>query len=291
MSSNDLSARAWDCHIHVWDPDRYPYRPGRVYTPPPALLESFLRESPVRHVMVVQASVEDGCSGLVATLSHCQKHYPDVVIRGTIAIQEPWVEPDTATLDSLHELGVRSIRIHGFHSGPGDDCNAMYTLLQSLSRSYAVGTLGWTVSAQLPLRTWAALTERLLTDPALDNLHLIADHNGYATPADAGSADFASFLELLRAKRASVKVSALYRRSPDNIHAMQSIIQAFAQTEPRALLWGSDWPHCDSTPGGRELPPLRGPAEVAEELQLLRSWLTADQWRFMMDENPKTIFA
>jgi predicted TIM-barrel fold metal-dependent hydrolase len=71
---------------------------------------------------------------------------------------------------------------------------------------------------------------------------------------------------------------------------MQPIIEAFAQTEPNALLWGSDWPHCDSTPGDRELPPLRGPAEVAGELQLLQSWLTADQWRLMMDENPKTIF-
>ncbi len=291
MWPGDSHASAWDCHIHCWDPVRHPYRLGRVYTPPPALLESFLQDSPLRHVMVVQASVEDGYSGLVATLSHCQRHHPDVVIRGTIALQGPWVEPDTATLDSLHKLGVRSIRIHGFHSSPGDECNTIYTLLQSLARSYAVRALGWTVSAQLPLRTWAALQERLLTDPALANLHLIADHNGCATPAGAGSANFASFLELLRAKRASVKVSALYRRSPGNTNAMQPIIEAFAHTAPGALLWGSDWPHCDSTAGGHELPPLRGPAEVAEELQLLQSWLTADQWRMMMEENPKAIFA
>ncbi|OJJ05286.1 hypothetical protein ASPVEDRAFT_86638 [Aspergillus versicolor CBS 583.65] len=289
MQTNKLSTR-WDCHIHVWDPEHYPYRPGRVYTPPPALLESFLQDSAVRRVMVVQASVEDGYSGLVATLSHCQRHHPDVVIRGTIAIQAAWVEPDATSLDSLHKLGVRSIRIHGFHNGPGDDINSIYMLLQSLSRSYSVGTLGWTVSAQLPLRTWAALKTRLLTDLALANLHLIADHNACATPADAGSADFASFLDLLHTKRVSVKVSALYRRSPGNTKAMQPIIEAFAQTEPNALLWGSDWPHCDSTPGGRELPPLRGPVEVAEELQLLQSWLTADQWRLMMDENPSTIF-
>lgn len=212
-------------------------------------------------------------------------------MRGTIAIQGAWVEPDATTLDSLHELGVRSIRIHGFHSGRGCDCNSIYTLLQSFSRSYAVEALGWTVSAQLPLRTWATLKSRLLTDPALANLHMIADHNACATPADAGSADFASFLELLRAKRASVKVSALYRRSPGNTKTMQPIIEALAQAAPSALLWGSDWPHCDSTAGGRELPPLRGPAEVAEELQLLRSWLTAGQSRLMMDENPRTIFA
>ncbi|KAL4963423.1 major facilitator superfamily domain-containing protein [Aspergillus stella-maris] len=229
------SHNAWDCHIHCFEPGRHPFRPGRAYTPPPA-------------------SIENGYNSFFDTLVCCQKRYDNVVIRGTIAIQTPWEEPTPSTCDALHELGVRSIRIH-------------------------VQTLGWKLSAQLLLRTWAALMNFLLSDRGLSHLHLIADHNGFATPNDIGGPDLDAFVELLRSKRVSVKISALYRRSPNDIDQMQPIIQTFANAAPGGLIWGSDWPHVDSTAGGSGRPPLRGPADVAEELELLHTWLSYGQWR------------
>ncbi|KAL4908666.1 hypothetical protein BDW74DRAFT_147753 [Aspergillus multicolor] len=241
--------------------------------------------------MVVQASVEDGYEGLVATFSQARESSPNLVLRGTIAMQSPWKEPDPATFDSLHALGVRSIRIHGPYGGADSQPETIRRLLRSLSCSFAVQSLGWSVSAQLPLHTWAELEGALLSDPGLAGLRLIADHGGCATPSDIGSGDLEAFLRLLQSRRLAVKVSALYRRSPDKIEAMGPIIQAFADAAPDTLLWGSDWPHVDATAGGCELPPLRGPPDVARELQLLHSWLTEEQWRAMMEENPRSMFA
>ncbi|KAL4864293.1 hypothetical protein BDV12DRAFT_176402 [Aspergillus spectabilis] len=287
----DLPGGTWDSHIHCFDPAHHPFRPGRTYTPPSAPFDSFLAQSPVRHVMIVQASVEDGHQGLMKTLSQSQTRYPDIIIRGTIAMQGDWNRLDKTTFDDLHKLGVRSIRVHGFYGGPGDKYAAICALFRSLSHSYAIKTLGWTVSAQLPLNTWASLKDALFTDPDLSRLQLIADHNGCATPGDIGSPELEAFLDLLRSNRVSVKLSALYRRSPESIHAMQTIIHSFANSAPDALLWGSDWPHVNPTAGGHEHPPLRGPAEVSNELQVLQAWLTHDQWTRMLVETPRRLFA
>ncbi|KAL2835477.1 hypothetical protein BJY01DRAFT_252599 [Aspergillus pseudoustus] len=287
----ELPSDSWDCHIHSFDPEKHPFRAGRTYTPPPASLASFIEQSPMSRVMLVQATVEDGYAGLIHSLAHFRKQYPGSTIRGTVAKQSNWDELDTRTFDMLHELGVRSVRVHGFYGGSGGDSTAIYETLRSLAMSYPVRTHRWTVSAQLPLKTWAALSERLLQDPELSHLRLIADHNGCATPADIGRSNLEAFLELLRSKRVQVKISALYRRSPDDIPAMRSIVQRFAEVASDALLWGSDWPHSDTTAGGDQLAPLRGPQEVAEELRLLREWLTDAQWRKMLSDNPQTTFA
>ncbi|CEL11576.1 hypothetical protein ASPCAL14677 [Aspergillus calidoustus] len=242
--------------------------------------------------MLVQATVEDGHAGLLGSFTRFREQYPALTIRGTIAQQSNWDDDLAAkTFDPLHELGVRSIRVHGFYGGSGGDPTAICRTLRSLAASYPVRTHGWSISAQLPLKTWAALSEILLEDPELSQLRLIADHNACSTPADLGGADLESFLELLRSGRVHVKISALYRRSPTDIQAMRGIVQRFAQAASDALLWKSDWPHCDTTSGGDSLPPLRGPHEVATELRLLRDWLTEDQWRKMLCENPQRAFA
>src|SRR5690348_1580352 len=51
---------ACDCHVHVFDPARFPYVPKRVYTPPAALMEDLLDLHADLHmdrVVVVQPSV------------------------------------------------------------------------------------------------------------------------------------------------------------------------------------------------------------------------------------------
>ena len=71
----------------------------------------------------------------------------------------------------------------------------------------------------------------------------MADHIACATPSNYGSSALQDFVELLQSGRVYVKISALYRRSPVDIHVMKDIITLLAQAAPRALLWGSDWPH------------------------------------------------
>src|SRR5262249_3491764 len=56
----DVPRGACDCHVHVFDPARFPYFSGRVYTPPEAAAEDLLalqRELHFDRVVIVQPSV------------------------------------------------------------------------------------------------------------------------------------------------------------------------------------------------------------------------------------------
>src|SRR5215831_5714617 len=53
----DVPRGACDCHVHVFDPARFPYFSGRVYTPPEATAEDLLALQKQLHfdrVVVVQ---------------------------------------------------------------------------------------------------------------------------------------------------------------------------------------------------------------------------------------------
>jgi hypothetical protein len=56
----DVPRGACDCHVHVFDPARFPYFSGRVYTPPEATAEDLLALQKQLHfdrVVIVQPSV------------------------------------------------------------------------------------------------------------------------------------------------------------------------------------------------------------------------------------------
>src|SRR5262249_34552988 len=56
----DVPRGACDCHVHVFDPARFPYFSGRVYTPPEAAAEDLLalqRDLHFDRVVIVQPSV------------------------------------------------------------------------------------------------------------------------------------------------------------------------------------------------------------------------------------------
>src|SRR5690242_21533669 len=56
----DVPRGACDCHVHVFDPARFPYFAGRVYTPPEATADDLMalqRQLHFDRVVVVQPSV------------------------------------------------------------------------------------------------------------------------------------------------------------------------------------------------------------------------------------------
>ncbi|KAJ1323212.1 D-galactarolactone isomerase [Microdochium nivale] len=321
---------SWDAHVHVFDPVRFPYRPDRGYTPEPATLPSLLEASYAQNIMIVQASVEASPVGLAAHLADARREYPDRQFRGTIAadpdLNSAWALGNLSDeyFQTLHDVGVRCIRIAGFNSGGGsgggnisesEQVEAVLGQLQTAASSHGVRRLGWSISAQLHLRTWAALAPSIDSilyghSPAVtaappprcaDSDHqgrrqvvLIADHNGSATPADIDTPEFAQLLELLASRKLHVKIGALHRRvSPEgggDVSAMRDIVMEIARVAPRGIVWGSDWPHVNATRRGLESgPPLKG-VDTALELGLLRQWLTEEQWMAMMVLNPTTLF-
>src|ERR1700712_4718843 len=60
---------SWDCHIHFFDPERFPFYLDRAYTPLPAPLDSFMSWSPVDNVNIVQATIEENQDGVLAHLA------------------------------------------------------------------------------------------------------------------------------------------------------------------------------------------------------------------------------
>jgi predicted TIM-barrel fold metal-dependent hydrolase len=286
-------ADMWDTHVHCFDPKLYPFKTARAYTPGPAPLEALVRDTQTSKIVLVQASIEDGYRSLIAHLQRIQTEHPHILARGIVCMDENWESLTDEDFDFLEVAGVRSCRIHGFHGGGETSISSVEKQVRQFARSYPARKFGWSLSAQLPLKLWVSLSKLILSDPEVSCLTIIADHNGCATPADIGGAELDVFIEMLRSGRFYIKVSALYRRSPDCIHCMRPIIQRFADSAPRALLWGSDWPHVDSS--HRSLHPPTGiaiqtKANVPEELLALGSWLTEKQWSAMLIENPQRLF-
>ncbi|CAG8404134.1 unnamed protein product [Penicillium salamii] len=286
-------AGMWDTHIHCFDPERYPFKSTRKYTPAPARLNDLLKNCESTRLVLVQASIEDGYQGLVAHLQRIHSEHPHLLARGTICMDEDWETLTDKDFDFLQSVGVRSCRVHGVHV---PSPLSIEEQIRQFARSYPAQRFGWSLSAQLPLAVWASLENVILHDRELSSLTIIADHNGCATPTDIGSAELDAFVNLLQSERFYVKVSALYRRCAKSIYHMQPIIHQFATLAPQSLLWGSDWPHVDSSNGSLQAPNVNKIKaervdDVSGERLVLQSWLTDKQWTAMLIDNPNRLFA
>ncbi|KAE8310336.1 hypothetical protein BDV41DRAFT_590469 [Aspergillus transmontanensis] len=278
----------WDTHIHCLDPIHYPYKSTRAYTPPAAPLEDLISSTPATQIVLVQASVEDGFDGLTGHLARIRTEYPKVLARGIICMDENWSKLKTEDFDNLHALGVRYCRIHGVYGGVKTDAQSLQRQIRHFATSYPSTHLNWGLSAQFPLAIWSSLKSLFLEDADVKKLQIIADHVGNIVPSDLASPVFKEFLEMVRVGRLNVKISALYRRCGADISKMKSIVQNIADTAPSALIWGSDWPHVDASPvKSTEVPPT---ADIKRELSELQDWLSNDQFRKMLVDNPQRLF-
>ncbi|RAH68083.1 MFS general substrate transporter [Aspergillus aculeatinus CBS 121060] len=285
MPNSMLPREAWDSHLHCLDPQRFPFKPTRAYTPPPATLERMVRHRQTNKLMLVQASIEDGYEGFLAHLTECRRLYPSITIRGTICCDPELDRLTKEEFEQWHEAGARCIRIHGVYGQFRDQPELVRSQLRALAGSYGVRVLGWSISAQLPLPVWASLRPFLIEDKSMQDTILIADHNGCAGPDDIDTSDFRAFMDLLGSGRLYVKIGALYRRSPDDFLRMEPVIRAMAERTPDRIVWGSDWPHV-VTDGGK----LQG-GDVDAELAALRGWLSEEAWRLMLVDNPQSVLS
>lgn len=243
--------------------------------------------------MIVQASIEPSFNGLLANLEDIGKrpNYFSGLVRGTVLADAstPLSSLDDQQVERMHILGVRCIRLHGVYGGSGHDPLWARRQMTALAQLRPVRNLGWSISAQLPLATWSQLKHFILEDKHLAGVPIVADHIACATPSDYGSSGLHDFVELLQSGRVYVKVSALHRRSPRDVHAMKDIVSLLAQAAPRALLWGSDWPHVDTSHNDFEAGPLEG-VHADAELAAVQSWLSTEQLHDMLVNNPYRLF-
>lgn len=284
-------SKMWDTHIHCLDPARHPFKPTRTYTPLPAPLEELVAQIKADRLVLVQASIENGRYGLMDHLRRIRTDFPHLLARGIMCMDQSWTTLSNQDIDELHGLGVRYVRIHGFLGESVPNFSSLEEQFRLFSRSYAAQRWGWGLSAQLSLAIWASLSEFIVHDTEVTRICIIADHIACCSPKEINTPQFDAFLRLLQTGRVYVKITCLYRRSPDDIRRMKPIIQSLADTAPDALLWGSDWPHVDSTKRSENPPMASKGVDIDMELEILQGWLSDVQWRKMLVDTPEKLFA
>ena len=234
---------ACDAHCHVFGPaHRFPFAPGRRYTPPDAGVEDLARlhdRLGLSRAVIVQAS----CHGtdnaaLLDALRRGAGRYAGVAMIDEAAAD--------AELDELHEAGVRGTRVNFVaHLGGAPD-------LAAVERTAArVAPRGWHLVVHLDaadLAGYAPLLDRLPCPYVIDHMARI--------DATAGP-DQAPFRELLRLlggdERCWVKVTGAERLTADGPPPYDDVVpyaRALIAAAPDRVLWGTDWPH----PNVRHMP-------------------------------------
>jgi predicted TIM-barrel fold metal-dependent hydrolase len=138
-----------------------------------------------------------------------------------------------------------------------------------------------------------AIKDQVMAAP----MPIVFDHFGGAQgPLGVHQPGFDTLLNLVRRGNAYVKISAPYRSSikaPD-YPDVEPLAKALIAANPQRILWGSDWPHPDSTqvPGRKftDLSPLQQ-IDDGRMMNLLPVWAPdASLRKTILVENPARLF-
>jgi len=236
---SDLSKTAVDTHFHVFE--AHQAQPGARYTPTySAALAAWQAAAiplGVQRGVLVQTSFMGTNNALLArTLAQHRD-----TLRG-IAVVEPTA--DGQTLEPLHRLGVRGIRLNlagmSHDMSVWSDAHALWD---------AMAALNW----HLELHTDSGrLPEVLKSLPAA--LPLVIDHMGKPKTVSAGDASVRAITARMQLTQMHVKLSGAYRLSGLDAGALARLW--LAELGPNRLLWGSDWP-CTNHEAQADYPALR----------------------------------
>lgn len=282
-----LPANATDCHVHIFDPIRFPYASTRRYTPPPATvsdLMDFHRALGMQRVVLVQPSVygtDNSC--MLNALSRIGAR-----ARGVAVIGQKF---SRSQLVDMAGAGVRGVRIN---MEVGRERDASDALSKFLATQEQIAQTGMFIQVYGALPVLAAIAPELMKA----QVPVLIDHFGLAQASAGVHQDgFDALLELLRARRAFIKLSGPYQISKGvpayrDIHP---VARALAQAAPGQAVWGSDWPHT----GGANRPANYKPADFelfrteddGHNLGLLREWApTAASRAEILVSTPEKLF-
>jgi predicted TIM-barrel fold metal-dependent hydrolase len=236
----DVPAHATDCHTHIHgDPAKFPFFAGRVYTPElasPEEMTALHKALHIERVVIVTPSIYGPDNS--ATLFGIKARGPTA--RAVAVIDDKTSEAD---IDAMNAAGFRGIRLNLATGGTSDPNVGRQRVQAAIERMKA---RGWHVQMFTSLAMISAIKDLVATSP----VPVVFDHFGGAV-AELGpdQPGFADLLELVRSGKAYVKISGAYRASklppdyPDVVPLAKALIAANAER----IIWGSDWPHPNST--------------------------------------------
>jgi predicted TIM-barrel fold metal-dependent hydrolase len=150
---------------------------------------------------------------------------------------------------------------------------------------------GWIVSFQLSPAVWTML-EDFPWKETLPGVPVIAEHLGSVNvPLNTESQrGLQSLIKLMDDDVLTVKINALHRRGlRGNEKDMKQVIDQLIEAGPQRLIWGSDWPHVNSTASGFEPGDFLQVNETAE-LEWLKGFMPKKVFSDMLYDTPTELF-
>ena len=271
-----MPSDACDCHVHIYELQRFPLASTSTYGPPQASwndYEAMQQRLGLRRAVLVQPTgygFDNAC--LLDALSLASRKGSDIA-RG-IAVIPPTTT--RAELQELHEAGVRGVR---FMMIPGSGGLLKWEDLEPMADKIA--EFGWIINLQLDGRDLANYEARLTALPC----RLSIDNIGkFLEPVSLDHPGFESLLTLLAAGRTWVKLSAPYETSKigaPHYDDVSVLAKALADAHPTRCLWSSNWPHPGRSPV---------PDDIAM-LEILHRWAPDETARKqILVENPEALY-
>ena len=266
-------ANACDCHMHIYDPARFPMPPGQRIAPSNAAVPQYrLLQQRIGTTRVIVVQPRNYAIDNRVTVDALKQFAPNA--RG-VAVLHPTVTD--AELKALNDAGIRGIRF-----SLGDPATAVVTpdMVEPLARR--VADLGWHVQLNVEGRQIVELADVLRRLPT----PMVFDHLGNPGPMGVDHPSHAIVRGLIDRGRTWVKLSGAYsnsRMGPPYPEATR-IAQAFVNAAPERLVWGSDWPH----PG---VVPVADKPDDALLFDLLGVWVPDEAMRNrILVQNPETLY-
>jgi predicted TIM-barrel fold metal-dependent hydrolase len=267
-------ANACDCHMHIYDPARFPLAPNPRVAPTNAAVPQYrLLQKRIGTARVVIVTPRNYATDNRATVDAIAQFGGNA--RG-VAVVHPTATD--AELRRLRDAGVRGIRF-----SLGDPASAAVTpdMVEPLAKRAA--DLGWHLQFNIDgqqVVELAGLLRRLPTPIVFDHLARPP------LPAGINHASHGVVRELIEKGRTWVKLSGAYLNSavgPPSYPEALTIAQAFVKAAPERLVWGSDWPHPN-------LPDNNKPDD-ALLFDLLSEWAPNEATRRrILVQNPETLY-
>jgi predicted TIM-barrel fold metal-dependent hydrolase len=237
---------ACDSHVHVFGPpEKYPQIPSRAYTAGLAPLDELRANGSalgVSRIVIIQASIygtDNSC--LLDSLDALDGHGRGVIV----------VDPKATTprmLDDWFARGARGLRINLYSDYKGADPERV-GLQQRLSERFQalvdIAPPGWHIEVIAPMPILAEAAPML----ARSRVPIVIDHYGLpSVRLKPDATEARTVLGLLREPHVWMKLSAPYRAvegpgsDAEETKPPAAWVQAFMETAPERLVWGSDWP-------------------------------------------------
>jgi predicted TIM-barrel fold metal-dependent hydrolase len=253
-----VPTQAWDSHIHVLDPSRFPLAPNARYTPNTHTLSHALTlESSLGfwNVVLVQPSIygyDNSC--LLDALRAIGPRRG----RGVVALDLE--NAPSRLLTEWNELGVCGIRLNLKSTGEALKTQALEDMLRKCSE--IARPLGWVLQLYIDMEYLPLIEEVVMGLP----VRVVFDHFGCPSLPPSPSRKlrrklgtsslgqslydpyevpgFVSLVNLLRSGNTFVKLSGAYRFSGDHeLRDAEVIAKELFRVAPTRVVFATDWPH------------------------------------------------